>query len=106
MGPYWLPLLIALIFLVFTFAYYPFQEKLQFDLGEGNAKWTSSDQSVTVQFVVRRTPPEDQLGLFYVTLARGQFKPGDPCRFAVRSQGAGSRRWFGLNPYQDVISEE
>ena len=30
-----LPILIALIFLVFTFAYYPFQEKLQFDTDEG-----------------------------------------------------------------------
>ncbi len=34
-GQYWLPILIALIFLVFTFAYYPFQEKLQFDTDEG-----------------------------------------------------------------------
>ena len=30
-----LPLFIALIFLVFTFAYFPFQEKLQFDTDEG-----------------------------------------------------------------------
>jgi 4-amino-4-deoxy-L-arabinose transferase-like glycosyltransferase len=30
-----LPILIALTFLVFTFAYYPFQEKLQFDTDEG-----------------------------------------------------------------------
>jgi 4-amino-4-deoxy-L-arabinose transferase-like glycosyltransferase len=30
-----LPILIALIFLVFTFTYYPFQEKLQFDTDEG-----------------------------------------------------------------------
>ena len=30
-----LPILIALIFLVFTFSYYPFQEKLQFDTDEG-----------------------------------------------------------------------
>lgn len=30
-----LPILIALIFFVFTFSYYPFQEKLQFDTDEG-----------------------------------------------------------------------
>jgi 4-amino-4-deoxy-L-arabinose transferase-like glycosyltransferase len=34
-GHYLLPILIALIFLVFTFSYYPFQEKLQFDTDEG-----------------------------------------------------------------------
>jgi 4-amino-4-deoxy-L-arabinose transferase-like glycosyltransferase len=30
-----LPVLIALIFLVFVFSYYPFREKLQFDTDEG-----------------------------------------------------------------------
>src|SRR5215510_4780196 len=30
-----LPIVIALIFLVFTFSYYPFREKLQFDADEG-----------------------------------------------------------------------
>jgi len=34
-GYFLLPVLIALIFLIFTFAYYPFQEKLQFDTDEG-----------------------------------------------------------------------
>ncbi|HSO11647.1 MAG TPA: hypothetical protein VLT51_04680, partial [Anaerolineales bacterium] len=30
-----MPILIAFIFLVFTFSYYPFREKLQFDTDEG-----------------------------------------------------------------------
>src|SRR5919206_5400049 len=30
-----LPILIALIFLAFTFSYYPFREKIQFDSDEG-----------------------------------------------------------------------
>ena len=34
-GDYLLPILIALIFLAFTFSYYPFREKLQFDSDEG-----------------------------------------------------------------------
>ncbi len=34
-GNYLLPILIALIFLAFTFSYYPFREKLQFDSDEG-----------------------------------------------------------------------
>ena len=34
-GEFLLPVVIALIFLVFTFAYFPFREKLQFDTDEG-----------------------------------------------------------------------
>jgi hypothetical protein len=37
-----------------------------------------------------------------VTVARDLLTPGKPCRLGVRSLGAGSRRWFGLNPYTDV----
>src|ERR1051326_6493851 len=35
LGNLLLPILIALIFFAFTFAYYPFREKLQFDTDEG-----------------------------------------------------------------------
>src|SRR5690242_11038772 len=34
-GKFVLPIVIALIFLVFTFSYYPFREKLQYDTDEG-----------------------------------------------------------------------
>ncbi len=34
-GQWLLPILIALVFLAFTFSYYPFREKLQFDTDEG-----------------------------------------------------------------------
>src|SRR5687768_2761453 len=34
-GNIFLPIIIALIFLAFTFSYYPFREKLQFDSDEG-----------------------------------------------------------------------
>jgi len=34
-GNFFLPVLIALIFLAFTFSYYPFREKIQFDSDEG-----------------------------------------------------------------------
>jgi len=57
---------------------------------------------VTLQFVPMRLPPEDQLGLFYATMARDLLKEGQPCRLSVRSLGKGSRRWFGLNPYTDM----
>ena len=35
LGDLLLPIAIALIFLVFTFSYFPFREKLQFDTDEG-----------------------------------------------------------------------
>src|SRR6266498_4419144 len=35
LGDLLLPIVIALIFLAFTFSYYPFREKLQFDTDEG-----------------------------------------------------------------------
>src|SRR5262245_18778614 len=35
LGKLFLPILIALILFAFTFAYYPFREKLQFDTDEG-----------------------------------------------------------------------
>ena len=82
------------------------EKKLVFDLVEEHGKWTSADGKVTLQFVLKRTLPEDRLGWFYVTLARGEFKPGEPCRFTVRSLGRGSHRWFALHPYDDLTEEE
>lgn len=46
---------------------------------------------------------EDTVGLFYVRVPAGLLDPGQPYRLAVRSNAASSRRWFGLNPYADVL---
>jgi 4-amino-4-deoxy-L-arabinose transferase-like glycosyltransferase len=67
LGPYWLPVLIALIFLVFTFAYYPFQEKLQFDTDEGLNLMRS--MLVTLGHPLYREVSSDQPPLFNVILA-------------------------------------
>ena len=66
-GPYWLPILIALIFLVFTFAYYPFQEKLQFDTDEGLNLMRS--MLVTLGHPLYSEVSSDQAPLFNVILA-------------------------------------
>ena len=75
------------------------REGVRFDLARHGARWSAPDGKVTLQFVPLRLVPEDQLGLFYVTVSRGLLKPGEPCRLSVRSLGRGSRRWFAVNAY-------
>jgi hypothetical protein len=82
------------------------QEQFRFDLADQYPKWTSADRRVSARFVVLRQVPQDQLGLFYVTLDRDLIKPGEPCRFGVCSLGSGSHRWFGLNPDADLSAED
>jgi 4-amino-4-deoxy-L-arabinose transferase-like glycosyltransferase len=66
-GRFWLPVLIALIFLIFTFAYYPFQEKLQFDTDEGLNLMRS--MLVTLGHPLYSEVSSDQPPLFNVILA-------------------------------------
>jgi 4-amino-4-deoxy-L-arabinose transferase-like glycosyltransferase len=66
-GQYWLSILIALIFLVFTFAYYPFQEKLQFDTDEGLNLMRS--MLVTLGHPLYTEVSSDQPPLFNMVLA-------------------------------------
>ncbi len=62
-----LPILIALIFLIFTFAYYPFQEKLQFDTDEGLNLMRS--MLVTLGHPLYSEISSDQPPLFNIILA-------------------------------------
>jgi len=78
------------------------KEVLAFDVTQDRSVWRSADKKVTLHFVPMRPMPSDGIGLFYVALAADLLTPGKPCTFAVRSNGSGSRRWFGLNPYSDV----
>ena len=55
-------------------------------------------------FLPLRQLPLDTVGLFYITVAADLLTPGKPLRLGVVSKGRGSRRWFGLNPYTDVLS--
>jgi len=66
-GHFWLPILIALSFLVFTFAYYPFQEKLQFDTDEGLNLMRS--MLVTLGHPLYTEVSSDQPPLFNMILA-------------------------------------
>ena len=62
-----MPVLIALIFLVFTFSYYPFQEKLQFDTDEGLNLMRS--MLLTLGHPLYREVSSDQPPLFNQVLA-------------------------------------
>lgn len=81
-------------------------EQIRFDLPEQTSRWRSADGQVELRFTTLRHQPQDQFGLFQITLPRSLTQAGQPCRFGVRSLGLGSRRWFGLNLYADAHTEE
>ncbi len=81
-------------------------EQVRFDLPGATNRWRSADGGIELRFLALREPPQDQLGVFQLSLPRTLVPPGQPCRFGVRSLGQGSRRWFGLNLYPDASAEE
>jgi len=78
------------------------KEALAFDVTQDRTVWKSADGKVALHFVPMRPMPLDGIGLFYVSVAADLLTPGRPCTLAVRSNGSGSRRWFGLNAYTDA----
>ena len=79
------------------------REVLAFDLARTRATWKSADGKVRMVFLPMRQLPLDTVGLFYITVAPDLLTPGKGLRLGVVSKGKGSRRWFGLNPYTDVL---
>jgi len=79
------------------------REALAFDLTGTRGTWKSADGKVRMVFLPLRQLPLDTVGMFYVTVAADLLTPGKPLRLGVVSKGKGSRRWFGLNPYTDVL---
>ena len=79
------------------------REVIGFDVTQDRAVWESKDGKVKLLFAPRRRLPLDAAGFFYVTVAPDLLTPGKPCRLGVQSKGTGSRRWFGLNPYTDIL---
>lgn len=79
-----LPILIALVFLAFTFSYYPFREKFQFDTDEGLNLMRS--MLVTLGHPLYREVSSDQPPLFTHVLALVMRLAGfevNPARFLV-----------------------
>ena len=79
------------------------REAISFDVTQDRATWESKDGKVKLHFAPRRRLPLDAVGFFYVSVAPELLEAGKPCRLAVRSEGSGSRRWFGLHPYTDIL---
>lgn len=79
------------------------QPVLDFNFSMEAKTWKSSDGKVALQFRPTRLLPDDALGFFYVRLAPDLVARGKACRFGVQSKGQGSRRWFGLHPYTDLV---
>jgi beta-galactosidase len=79
------------------------KELVAFNYAQGYQTWRSTDGAATLYFISNRIAREDAIGLFYLTVPAGRVRSGEPCRLAVRSKGRGSRRWFGLTPYADIL---
>jgi beta-galactosidase len=79
------------------------EDVLDFDVAQGFTTWRNDATGVVLFHVPKRTTNEDSAGLFYVRIPATMLEPGKPCRFAVRSKGEGSQRWFALHPYTDVL---
>jgi hypothetical protein len=75
------------------------QQLLKFDVAQQGQNWSGESGKAKLQFVPRKSLPEDALGLFYLTVPTDRIRRGEPCRIMVRSNAKDSRRWFGLNSY-------
>jgi uncharacterized protein YjbI with pentapeptide repeats len=76
---------------------------LDFDLCRDARAWHSADERVTLFYAPRWSSREDTAGFFYAALARDLVTPGQPLRFAVRSRGSDSLRWFALHPEPNAV---
>ncbi|MCX6923681.1 MAG: hypothetical protein NT154_10810 [Verrucomicrobia bacterium] len=65
--------------------------------------WKSPDGKVELRFRPTRLLTDDALGYFYVRLDSALLTPGKACTFGVQSKGQGSKRWFGLHPYTELV---
>jgi hypothetical protein len=80
------------------------REALRFDISTKPKTWTIASGKVSVSFLPKRLLPLDAVGFFYVTIARDLLTSGRPCTLSVRSLGSGSKRWFAVHPYSDILS--
>ena len=81
------------------------RETLRFHMTQDPATWKSADGKVELRFAPRRRLPQDAVGFFTLSVAPDLLEPGKPCRLGVTSRGTG-RRWFGLNPYTDILGPQ
>lgn len=76
---------------------------LDFNFTMAAQSWKSPDGRIELRFRPTRLLQDDALGYFYVRLAPDLVAPGKACTFGVQSKGQGSKRWFALHPYTDLL---
>jgi len=80
------------------------KDVLDFDLAFEPFTWNSDDGLIELRYIPKRLEGQTNgAGFFYVTIPRYLFTAGKPCILGVTSKGNGSRRWFSLHPYTDIV---
>jgi beta-galactosidase len=81
-------------------------EIIDFPFTEQNAVWCDARYCTELRYVVLRTIVPDSFGVFLLTVPRSLLHPGKPLEIEVRAPANGSKRWFGLNPFRNILSVE
>ena len=82
------------------------KQRLSFPFATQSTRWSGPDESLRLDYLVRRATNEDTFGLFFLTLPADQVGPGRSCEIALTAPAADSRRWVSLVPYTDVVRAE
>ncbi|NIA12823.1 MAG: hypothetical protein GWP08_01990 [Nitrospiraceae bacterium] len=79
---------------------------LDFDTTKTQIRWLSEDGTVSLLYVPGHVKPSwsETAGLFYLAVPRNLLTPGEACKLEVRPRGSDNKRYFGLNPYDDLFS--
>lgn len=79
---------------------------LRFDIAHSKRFWSGENGDVFLFYLPRNHHSmEDDMGLFCVQVQTSLLTAGKPCRLGVVSDSEGSRRWFGLHHYTDIIPD-
>jgi hypothetical protein len=76
------------------------EEKLRFDVTRELSRWVSGDETVELIYLPTWTSAVDSGGFFFVSLTQIPVNDDGAVKFAVRSLGQGSKRWFALDTPQ------
>ncbi len=79
---------------------------LFFDNVKTQTLWKSDDQQSALMYVPAQVIPSWSMsaGLFYLSVPKALFTPGESCQLEVYSRGTDDKRTFGLQPYDDLLS--
>ncbi|MFP6867699.1 MAG: neutral/alkaline non-lysosomal ceramidase N-terminal domain-containing protein [Roseibacillus sp.] len=81
------------------------EEKLEFDVSQSPARWASKDGSVELVYLPTWTSNVDSGGFFFIVLGENLLADEGRIKFAVRSLGARSKRWFAIDSMQEIAEK-